>query len=95
MTAAQLPAHQYRWRPSMFVREVTHIAIEGQTRRTSEDYPGERWVWAACGQKVRPDEDEPVVAQRCPECLAWLRDGRPNTTKSPRSAGPKPDGAGA
>lgn len=62
----------WSWRRSMFAYyAVAHLAEDGQTRRTSDDYPGEQWVWAACGQKVAPDEPELPDTHRCLECLTW------------------------
>ncbi len=82
-----------RWRPSMFCPPVVHLTLDGQSPKTSAEYPGEPWVLAACGQKVAPHQDEAIDSARCPECLAWLR--RADTTKSPRPDRPEPDGAGA
>jgi hypothetical protein len=64
------------WRPSMFAPVVAHLAREGSTAYTSDQYPGERWVHAACGQRTDPDAVEGLESMRCPECLAWLRGRR-------------------
>lgn len=64
----------WSWRPSMFApRAVSHLARDGQQPQQSEDYPGELWVWAACGQLVAPEVAESAELQRCPECWLWWR----------------------
>jgi hypothetical protein len=61
------------WRPSMFAPRVVHLAKDGSTAYTSEQYPGERWVYAACGQRTDPERVESFDSVRCPECVTWLR----------------------
>ncbi len=68
----------WQWRPSMFApNHVSHLAREGQTPQLSDDYPGEPWVWAACGQLVAPDVAETGEMARCPECLGWWQRQQP------------------
>lgn len=64
----------HEWRPSRYAPSVVHWTAEGQTSRTSDDYPGLVWVRGECSQKVDPDADEQYDSIRCPECLASLRD---------------------
>lgn len=63
---------RYAWRPSMYAPRVVHLAREGAVPRTSPEYPGERWVVAACGQRTDPEAGESHDSVRCPECLVWL-----------------------
>jgi hypothetical protein len=76
----------HRWRPSMFAPSVAHLTADGQQPRTSDEYPGERWVHGRCRQRVEPDREEIPGSHRCPECLTWLRAqhdaGRPVTVAS-------------
>jgi hypothetical protein len=61
-----------RWRPSMFAPVVVHLVRDGGTAFTSDRYPGERYVHAACGQDTSIDGVEVLDSRRCPECLVWL-----------------------
>lgn len=61
----------YSWRTSIRAPNVTHAAINGQSRRTSHGSQL-RWVWAMCAEHVYPDGDEPPGSTRCPDCLAYL-----------------------
>lgn len=84
---------EYRWRPDALDPDLLHLTIDGQTAYTSIDLPDVRWVWGVCGEKALAEGSAAPGTARCPACHDWAL-GRP-TTKSPRSAGPKPDGAGA
>jgi hypothetical protein len=90
--------HTFSWRPDLADESLSHLVIDGQTQRTSADYPGKRWVWAVCSKKANPDAPErtwPHV-RRCPNCRHWLHTGEhPSTTKSPRPTGPESERPGA
>jgi hypothetical protein len=61
------------WRPSMFAPVVVHLTREGDPAYTSERYPGQRFVHAACGQDTNADDVRGLESIECPECLVWLR----------------------
>jgi hypothetical protein len=61
-----------RWRPSMFAPVVVHLTREGDRAYTSDRYPGERWVYGACGQNTSADGVPAAESVKCPECVLWL-----------------------
>jgi len=90
-------SHTFTWRPDLADWSLSHLTIDGQTRRAVDDvkYPGLRWIWAVCAGKTNGSATELPGSERCPACKDWLRGKPPGTTKSPHPAGPKSNGAGA
>lgn len=61
------------WRPSMFVRSVSHITRSGDRVYESGLYPDAQLLRGACGQDTDASGVERADSLRCPECVTWLK----------------------